>query len=62
MPQHDNTFSVVCTNNTFNGAYDQNTVVDIEGMSGLTLTKYTLTQSGNTINGEAATDANFELQ
>ena len=62
MPQHDNTFSVVCTNNTFNGAYDQNTVVDIEGMSGLTLTKYTLTQSGNTINGEAATDANFEIQ
>ena len=62
MPQHDNTFSVVCTNNTFNGAYDQNTVVDIEGMSGLTLTKYTLTQSGNTINGVAATDANFELQ
>ena len=61
-PQHDNTFSVVCTNNTFNGAYDQNTVVDIEGMSGLTLTKYTLTQSGNTINGEAATDANFEIQ
>ena len=62
MPQHDNTFSVVCTNNTFNGAYDQNTVVDIKGMSGLTLTKYTLTQSGNTINGEAATDANFEIQ
>lgn len=62
MPQHDNTFSVVCTNNTFNGAYDQNTVVDIEGMSGLTLTKYTLTQSGNTINGVAANDANFEIQ
>ena len=62
MPQHDNAFSVVCTNNTFNGAYDQNTVVDIEGMSGLTLTKYTLTQSGNTINDVAATDVNFEIQ
>ncbi|MBQ8649279.1 MAG: hypothetical protein IJ470_04340 [Clostridia bacterium] len=63
MPQHNNTFSVACINNTFNGDYEDNgSVVYVKGMSSLVLTKCTLTHSGNIINGVTATDANFVIQ
>ena len=63
MPQHDNALTVKFINNTFKGDYRDGTMVaSIEVMHGGTLSNLTFEQSGNTINGEAVTDANFAIK
>lgn len=49
-------------NNTFSGDYeDGKFVATIQVMHGGTLTALTFEQSGNTINGEAVTNDNFDI-